>query len=159
MDFNRKCFQCGAPMQAGQQICPRCCTDQKRAGNVRAAAPAALKVSSFVQPLPFTLTPVVPCAACNPGLNLLGSFRSDGPRSKIAVTILTVLQRQGSYSPGGLVSFWQGHREHLCPECQSKLDDINSIKQKALALLEEAVRLDPKNEPAKRNLAALRSML
>ena len=164
MSYSRKCFQCGAPMEAGQQICPRCCTDQKRAGAAREPArpsPVATTRASSFSMASLAVTPRVkePCAVCNPGLNFQSSFQWDGPRAKIAGSIISVLKYQGSYNPGGLGHFWQSHREHLCPSCKVKLDGINSTKQKALALLEEAVRLDPNNDAARRNLAALKSML
>lgn len=164
MDNTRKCFNCGALMQAGHQICPRCCTDQKRASGAQQPARSS-KAEAIREPTlsiaSLAWTPIVeePCAVCNPGRNLLESFQLDGPRAKIADSIIAVLKYKGSYTPGGLVPFWQEHRAHLCSACKAKLDGINATKQKALALLEEAVRLDPKNEPARKNLSALKSML
>ena len=69
------------------------------------------------------------------------------------------LQSTGQYAPGSLQQFWRQFRHELCNGCQSKLDALDRDKKHAAALLEEAVRLDPKNDAAKKNLATLRSQL
>jgi predicted amidophosphoribosyltransferase len=155
MADSRKCSNCGAPVRASQQMCFKCSMAEVNAkGNAILSMPKLERVAGKLTPHFFELTP---CAVCDPELR--GSFGFDGPRGKIASSIRETLRRQGSYSPGGLVQFWQRYREHLCKSCQSKLETIQPIKQKALSLLEESVRIDPKNEPAKKNLTALRSML
>ena len=153
MDDNPNCFKCGAAMESVRRTCPNCGVDQLSVGDTLAFPD--LEIDTLNPGPGGTFWTRQGCAVCNP----LASFQTGGPRGHIASSIVAILQRQGSYSPSGPVQFWQGHRDHLCSLCQVKLDGITSTKQRALALLEEAVRLDPKNEPARQNLAAVRNML
>lgn len=93
------------------------------------------------------------CAVCDPSGGLLSIA---GPRDRIVMKIMGALRLTGQYSPGGVQQFWTQFRNELCGSCQSKLDGLESSKRQAVALLEEAVRLDGKHEAAKKNLAALR---
>ena len=163
----RTCFKCKAPIPEKVQICPKCCTDQGRARSIGVPLlPKAAGLAHKIAPLdsimafPSNLNwpNLTACAVCNPDTGF-SSVTGTGPRAKIVTSILTVLRIHGSYSAGGLGQFWQQHRDSLCPSCQAKLDGIDSQKKEAMALLEESVRLDSKNEPARKNLAALRGML
>jgi hypothetical protein len=98
------------------------------------------------------------CAVCDP--SVVGTFVMEtGPRGRIVSQIIAKLQLTGSFSVGSLRQFWKEFRAQLCATCQSTLDSIDVDRRQAVALLEEAVRLDPKNEPAKKNLAVARSLL
>ena len=79
-------------------------------------------------------------------------------RQKVVTSILAILRTTGSFSPGGVVPFWLQFKDELCFSCHAELDGLTKKKPAALKLLEEAVRLDPKNEAAKKNLQALRKM-
>ena len=100
------------------------------------------------------------CAICKTGGSTSPLWMLDGSsaRGQVVEEIMGILRRSGSFSTTGVTGFWELFRDHLCPSCRLELDSIIEKKRTALALLEEAVRLDPKNNVAKQNLSALRQM-
>ncbi len=77
----------------------------------------------------------------------------------IVKEIVSEVISTGHFAVNNTWNFWQKFRDHLCPSCNWNLDAIQSLKMKACMLLEEASRLDPDNEAARKNLSALRNML
>ena len=79
-------------------------------------------------------------------------------REKIAEHIFRELQMFGSFSPGGLESFWHRFENELCSSCRADINSIPETIQRALRLLEEAVELSYHNNTARENLANLKKM-
>ena len=64
----------------------------------------------------------------------------------------------GSFSPGGLESFWHRFENELCSSCRADINSIPEMIQQALRLLEEAVEMSYHNNTARENLANLKKM-
>jgi hypothetical protein len=88
------------------------------------------------------------CAVCQPELH----------REKVAEEILEILRYRGNFAVNGLEEFWQTFRKHLCSSCQTKLDSLSEKRRRARQLLEEAAKLDPRNQTTKQNLDVVRKM-
>jgi hypothetical protein len=81
-----------------------------------------------------------------------------GVREAMVEAIVAEIQLTGRFAVSGLVPFWVSHSTSLCQSCRLKLGEMGAAKKRALPLLAEAVKLDPKNDAAKSNLEALRRM-
>jgi hypothetical protein len=83
-----------------------------------------------------------------------------GPTGKEAVVakIFDLLSRGQAFSVASVESFWKQYRDDLCYSCQTKLDSLGSGKAQAVRLLDEAVRLNPANQTAKKNLEVARKL-
>ncbi|RMG22391.1 MAG: hypothetical protein D6732_25880 [Methanobacteriota archaeon] len=73
--------------------------------------------------------------------------------------ILLNIRTVGSFQVGSVKEFWRRFRGYLCSSCQMKLDSMGIYQQRALELLEEAVKLDPDNKIVKENLKKVKQMI
>lgn len=80
-------------------------------------------------------------------------------RAQIVELIVFSLRQSGSFSVQSVSEFWQLFGTNLCHLCTSRLESISEKKQKALALLNEAVKLDPNNDVAVKNLQTVRGYI
>lgn len=79
-------------------------------------------------------------------------------RDAVVDAIVLRMRVSGSFSVESVASFWTVYGKDLCDSCGPQVKAMSSARSNALALLTEAVKLDPKNSAAKKNLDTLRSM-
>lgn len=79
-------------------------------------------------------------------------------RDEVVDAIVLHLRMSGSFSISSIASFWTVYCRNLCDACEAQVREMSSARNRALALLAEAVKLDPSNSAAKKNLDTLKSV-
>lgn len=79
-------------------------------------------------------------------------------RDAVVDAIVLHMRVSGSFSVDSVASFWTVYGRDLCASCEAQVRTMSSARANALALLTEAVKLDPRNSAAKHNLETLRRM-
>lgn len=82
-----------------------------------------------------------------------------GTQVGVAMAILVIAAKTGTFSVTSPELFWTMFKDHLCVACRAKLESLSNLKAQARAKLEEAVRLDKGNRAAAENLAAVKNMI
>ncbi len=93
------------------------------------------------------------------GISSWSELSTDDERDRVVLRIMREIFTNGSFSVGGLETFWEKFEDELCPSCRSNLDLISKKKKKAQELLEEAIELDSTNDAARQNMRILEKMI
>jgi hypothetical protein len=70
----------------------------------------------------------------------------------LVMEIIGIIRTEGRFEVNGLEAFWKRFDHHLCSSCRSKLERRQIGLGFVRYLLQEALRLDPGNDQARKNL-------
>lgn len=79
----------------------------------------------------------------------------DRGRNVVVDAIVKTIRASGTFGYKSLAEFWERYYGFLCAGCRADFEGIARARKRSCDLLDEAIKLDPANETARRNYGVL----